>query len=142
MSPPGVAAREFVWPVRVYYEDTDAAGIVYHANYLRFMERARTEWLRAVGFEQDALRAEQGVVFVVTRTNVRYRRAARFNEALEVVTRIERLRRVSIEFEQRIIDADGALVCDAGNELACVDAERFVPRRVPDPILRTFDLGS
>jgi len=74
----------FEWPVRVYYEDTDAGGVVYHAQYLKYMERARTEWLRAAGVEQDALLAEQGVVFAVTRIDLRYLRPARFNEALMV----------------------------------------------------------
>jgi hypothetical protein len=73
----------FDWPVRVYYEDTDAAGVVFYANYLRFMERGRTEWLRALGFEQDQLRAEQGVVFAVTAVDLKYLTPARFNESAD-----------------------------------------------------------
>ena len=75
---------EFVWPVRVYYEDTDAGGVVFYANYLKFMERARTEWLRAAGVEQDALLAETGLLFVVVEVNVRYHKPARFNDLLDV----------------------------------------------------------
>ncbi|MBN8772080.1 MAG: YbgC/FadM family acyl-CoA thioesterase, partial [Thiobacillus sp.] len=72
----------FVWPVRVYWEDTDAGGVVYYANYLKFMERARSEWLRAFGFEQDVLRDEPGIVFVVRRVEIDYLSPARFNEQL------------------------------------------------------------
>jgi acyl-CoA thioester hydrolase len=74
----------FHWPVRVYYEDTDAAGVVYYANYLKFFERARTEWLRARGFEQDRMRVDHGVVFVVSKLQVEYQRPAKFNDALRV----------------------------------------------------------
>lgn len=131
-------AQEFTWPIRVYYEDTDAAGIVYHANYLRYMERARTEWLRAIGFEQDALREEYGIVFVITRSDVRYQRAARFNDQLEVVSRIERLRHVSIEFRQRINDATGTLVCEGHNSIACVHAATLTPCRTPAAMMRVL----
>ncbi len=131
--------QPFAWPVRVYFEDTDAGGIVYHANYLRFMERARTEWLRALGFEQDALLERDGVLFVVTQTDVSYRRAARFNEELVVRSRIERLRRVSIAFGQRVEDADGALVCAAANTVACVSAGAFSPCRIPAHMMRVFE---
>ncbi len=128
----------FAWPVRVYYEDTDAAGIVYHANYLRYMERARTEWLRALGFEQDRLAAEQGLIFVITHADVHYLRAARFNEELTVVSKLERLRRVSIEFAQHIDDAAGGAVCTARNTVACINATSFSPSRVPAHMMRVF----
>ena len=130
---------EFKWPVRVYYEDTDAAGIVYHANYLRFMERARTEWLRELGFEQDRMREEDGIIFVIVRTDVRYVSAARFNQALVVASRLRRLRGASIEFEQKISATDGASVCEAVNTVGCVDAERLVPRRIPPAMKKVFE---
>lgn len=134
--------QQFEWPIRIYYEDTDAAGIVYHANYLRFMERARTEWLRALGFEQDALREHYQVVFVITRSDVRYSRAARFNEELRVTSRLERLRRATIEFDQRIDDAAGRPVCSARNAVACVDANNLRPCRVPVHMMRIFEGAS
>ncbi len=128
----------FVWRVRVYYEDTDAAGIVYHANYLRFMERARTEWLRALGFEQDALLDDFNIVFVVNQTHVKYVRAARFNEELTVTTGLERLRGARLEFAQIIEDCDRRCICTAGIHVACVDAASFKPRRIPGQMLRVF----
>ncbi len=132
----------FEWPVRVYYEDTDAAGIVYHANYLRFMERARTEWLRALGFEQDALFRDHRVAFVVHRSDVSYLRAVRFNEELRVVSAIERLRGASIEFRQEIDNAAGAKVCVGLNKVACVEAGTFRPRRIPAHMMRVFQGGN
>ncbi|MCB1749289.1 MAG: tol-pal system-associated acyl-CoA thioesterase [Gammaproteobacteria bacterium] len=134
-----MADNHFAWPVRVYYEDTDAAGIVYHANYLRFMERARTEWLRALGYGQDRVRREHGVVFVITESDVRYLAAARFDEELVVTTRLERLRRASMSFTQAIEAADGRAVCSARNSVACVDAESLAPRRIPADMLKDFE---
>ena len=128
----------FVWPVRVYYEDTDAAGIVYHANYLRFMERARTEWLRALGFEQDELAREYAAVFVVTRTDLHYQRAARFNDELEVATVLERLRGASMDFEQTITDTRRQTICTGHNAVACVDPVSLKPRRIPAQLMRVF----
>jgi len=136
---PDAAARGFVWPVRVYYEDTDAAGIVYHANYLRFMERARTEWLRALGFEQDVLARDCGIVFVITQSALEFRRAARFNAELHVLTTLERRRGASLELAQRIEDAHGRPVCTALNSVACVDVTTLKPRRLPPHMLRVFE---
>lgn len=135
-------SERFEWPVRVYYEDTDAAGIVYHANYLRFMERARTEWLRALGFEQDALWREDGVAFVVHRADVRYQRAVRFNEELLVTSGLERLGGASLVFEQIVADAQGAAVCTGVNTVACVEAGSFRPRRIPAHMMRIFRGGD
>ena len=129
----------FSWPVRVYYEDTDAAGIVYHANYLRFMERGRTEWLRSLGFEQGQVRAEEGVVFVITRADVAYLSAARFDQELVVVSTLERVRRASMTFDQRIEDKTGRTVCRATNTIACVEAASLVPRRIPAHMMKVLD---
>lgn len=132
----------FLWPIRVYYEDTDAAGIVYHANYLRFMERARTECLRALGFEQDALAREHGVVFVVTASSLAFKRAARFNDELVVRSRLERLRGASIEFEQTITDHLGSTLCCARNVVACVTSTGLQPRRIPAHMMEIFKGGD
>jgi acyl-CoA thioester hydrolase len=109
-----------MWPVRVYYEDTDAGGVVYYANYLKFMERARTEWVRSLGVEQDRLREESGVLLMVHSLSVRYRKPAKFNEALQVSVRIKHLGRAKIEFTQQILRQDEVL-CDSEVTIACVD---------------------
>jgi len=134
-----MSSAPFVWPVRVYYEDTDAAGIVYHANYLRFMERGRTEWLRDLGFEQGRVRAEEGVVFVITRADVEYVSAARFDQELVVLSALERVRRASMTFHQRIEDNAGRTVCRAINTIACVDAASLAPRRIPAQMMKVID---
>ena len=132
----------FLWPVRVYYEDTDAAGIVYHANYLRFMERARTEWLRALGVEQDALAREQGVVFVITASTLAFKRAARFNDELVVRSTLEALRGASLDFAQTITDQLGNIFCTARNVVACVTQVSLQPRRIPAHMMEIFKGGD
>lgn len=129
----------FRWPVRVYYEDTDAGGVVYHARYLNFCERARTEWLRARGWEQDALSREQKVVFVVSRASLEYRRPARFNDALDVTCEVARLRAVAIDFTQRVErSADSAVLCGVSVRVVCVDAGTMRPKPIPEAILESF----
>ena len=130
------------WPVRVYYEDTDAAGIVYHANYLKFMERARTEWLRALGFEQDTLAREQGVVFVIIESALAFKRAARFNDELVVRSTLERLRGATIDFAQAVTDQAGNVFCSARNVVACVTAGNLQPRRIPAHMMEIFKGGD
>jgi len=124
----------FTWPVRVYYEDTDAGGVVYYANYLRFLERARTEWLRALGFEQTALADVHQVVFVVRSISLDYAKPARFNDALDVT--IERVTTGAsrIELEQRVRRGGEQLVT-ARVELACVNTATFKPVRIPGPVI-------
>lgn len=124
------ANKEFRWPVRVYYEDTDSGGVVYHANYLKFMERARTEFLRSLGFGQAELREVHGVLFVVRHLALQYRRPARFDDALEVVTRLAELRRSLMKFEQKIYRGDEMLI-DANVHIVCIDAEKFRPATIP-----------
>ncbi|MCF7991805.1 MAG: tol-pal system-associated acyl-CoA thioesterase [Thiohalocapsa sp.] len=129
-------APHFRWPVRVYYEDTDAGGVVYHATYLNFMERARTEWLRALGFEQDRLRETLGVLFVVRRMDLAFKVSARFNDMLSVNVVLSARGGASLDFEQTVVrDADGAVCCRAGVNVVCVDAERMRPVRIPDVIV-------
>jgi acyl-CoA thioester hydrolase len=129
-------AADFTFPVRVYYEDTDAGGVVYHANYLKFMERARSEWLRSLGFEQDALRREHGVLFAVTRVRIEFLKPARFNDLLVVGVTMRRLGRVSLDVAQAVRDVAGALVCAGEVRVACLDGTTLRPRPLPEPLLR------
>ncbi len=127
----------FVWPVRVYYEDTDSGGVVYYANYLKFMERARTEWLRARGFEQDALLRDQQVLFAVRTLSVDYHRPARFNDLLEVISRIADAGGASLTFAQSIHRAGSTeVLCGARVKVACIDAENFRACRLPRQLMR------
>ena len=113
----------FVWPVRVYYEDTDAGGVVYYANYLRFLERARTEWLRALGVGQTQLMESTGLAFAVRSLNAEYLKSARLDDELEVVSALESLGRAQLRFAQRI-DRDGETLFTAGVRVACLDLRR------------------
>lgn len=119
----------FTWPVRIYYEDTDAGGVVYYANYLKYMERARTEWLRELGFEQDALR-EQGILFAVRGVTVDYLRPARFNDLLEVTAQVVEHGGASLVFAQEVRRGDTVL-CRGRVKVAALDADALRPRRVP-----------
>jgi acyl-CoA thioester hydrolase len=125
----------FFWPVRVYYEDTDAGGVVYYANYLKFYERARTERLRALGFEQDQIRDEYGLVFAVRSVHVEYLKPARFNDALRVTADMSDIRRASVVFHQTIIHADGDRLSEARVRVVCLDAGSFRPAPIPDHLL-------
>jgi acyl-CoA thioester hydrolase len=125
---------EFHWPVRVYYEDTDSGGVVYHSQYLNFMERARTEWLRALGFEQDLLRSEHSLLFAVHSMQITYRRPARFNDALLIKSQINKASGASMQFEQKVYRGE-ELLCEASVRIACLDAESFRPKSIPESIL-------
>jgi len=129
--------REFVWPVRVYYEDTDAGGVVYYANYLRFLERARTEWLRSLGFVQDALMRDPGVVFAVRRVEVDYLQPARLDDALAVHARIAERRRASLVFEQEIRRGPEVL-CRGVVKVACLGASSLRPTPIPPAIVEVI----
>ena len=126
--------KEFSWPVRVYYEDTDAGGVVYHANYLAFMERARTEWLRSLGFGQRELAEGLGVLFAVRSMELDFLKPARFDDELSVTATIHHLARASIDFRQEIHSASGETLCRGRIRVACIDAERFRPCAIPQPI--------
>jgi len=121
---------QFVWPIRVYYEDTDSGGVVYHSNYLNFMERARTEWLRALGFEQTALKNELGMLFVVHSMHIAFKSPAYFNDMLAVQNQLVKAGHGSIEFLQTIVRNDQVLL-EAKVKLACVDAASFKPQGIP-----------
>lgn len=125
---------EFNWPIRVYYEDTDSGGVVYHSNYLNFMERARTEWLRLLGFEQDQLIIQHQCVFAVHSMQLNFRRPARFNDALEVRSHLIKAVGARMTFEQKIYRND-ELLCEATVKIACLDSNRFRPQPIPSFIL-------
>jgi len=124
----------FEWPIRVYYEDTDSGGVVYHSNYLNFMERARTEWLRSLGFEQDELITDHQCIFAVHSMQLNFRRPAKFNDALFVKSHILKAVGATLEFKQEIY-RDNELLCEATVKVACLDANRFRPRSIPSFIL-------
>ncbi len=126
--------KEFIWPVRVYYEDTDHGGVVYYANYLKFMERARTEWLRSLGFEQDRLSEEDGLIFVVRSVALKYHRPARFNDLLQVSAGVIKYGRASIDFEQQV-RRENELLCEGVVRLASLDATNFRPRPVSQQLI-------
>ena len=127
---------EFQLPVRVYYEDTDAGSVVYYANYLRFMERARTEWLRALGFSQSALMAEN-VAFAAREAHVEYLKPARLDDELLVVSEIESLGRAQVVFRQRV-ERDSELLVDARMRIACFDPVRGKALAMPKEIHEKF----
>lgn len=132
------SSEYFVFPVRVYYEDTDAGGVVFYANYLKFMERARTEMLRELGFMQQQLAAEEDALFAVVKVTLNYRRPARLDDALEVGARVTSMGRSSMVFEQFIRRADGELLCDGEIRVACLTAA-FKPRSIPEAIRKRID---
>ena len=126
---------EFIWPIRVYYEDTDAGGVVFYANYLRFMERARTEWLRSLGFEQDELMRDRGILFAVRHIELDYEQSGRFNEQLQVASSIGRVAGATLDFLQRVERAaDGAVLCRGQVRVACLRAGDMRPTRIPSAI--------
>lgn len=127
--------------MRVYYEDTDAGGVVYHSNYLNFYERARTEFLRNLGFEQDIL-LEQGLAFVVRKCELDYLVAARFNDQLVVTVEIEQLKRASIVFKQKITTIDGNLLSTALVVVVSVALEHMKPTAIPSLILKELQRAS
>lgn len=135
-------ASEFLWPIRVYYEDTDCGGVVYHSNYLNFMERARTEWLRHLGVEQDQLLEEYGVVFAVRSAKIDFLLPARFNSFLVVVTTVTGFGRASIELQQaiRLDDREGQLLCKAQVKVGCIDLARFKACPMPEHIYSELSL--
>lgn len=133
--------QAFYWPVRIYYEDTDAGGIVYYANYLKYCERARTEWLRALGVEQDTWLTTQ-IGFVVRKVGLDLRAPARFNDALQVSVEPEKIGRASIDFVQKITNQRDELLCVAEVKAACVNLATMKPVAIPAEILEVIRRGS
>jgi acyl-CoA thioester hydrolase len=126
--------KKFIWPIRVYYEDTDAGGLVFYANYLKFFERARTEMLRAMGYEQDELIVTDGIIFVVRSVQVDYLSPARFNELLQVSAEVTLAKKASLTFEQLITRGDDIL-CKSIIRIACLDTKSMRPKAIPENLL-------
>jgi acyl-CoA thioester hydrolase len=130
-----MVAAPFRWSIRVYWEDTDAGGVVYHASYLRFLERARSEHLRHLGIEQETLRKDNNLVFVVRDIAIGFVKPARLDDLLDVSVVLTERRPASLVFQQRILRAaDGLLLVEARVRAACVDATSFRPRPIPDDL--------
>ncbi|MGC6406442.1 tol-pal system-associated acyl-CoA thioesterase [Bisgaard Taxon 45] len=125
-----MSANVFNFPIRVYYEDTDAGGVVYHARYLHFFERARTEYLRCVGFSQHTLLNEQQLAFVVKTMNIDYRYPAKLDNLLIVETLVTELKGASIFFTQRL-KKEEQILCEATVKVACVDLGKMKPIAIP-----------
>ena len=134
---PASLQPDFRWPVRVYWEDTDAGGIVFYANYLKYFERARTEWLRSLGHAQEAMRAEAGVMFIVTDTSVRYRRPARLDDLLDVTVRVQHAGRAQMTVAQQAWRGT-ELIAEGSIRIGCVDAGTCRPQRIPTSITRSL----
>ena len=132
--PGGRIYQPFTWPVRVYWEDTDAGGVVFHARYVHFLERARSEWLRGFGIEQGALREREDVVFAVRAMQLGFRRPARLDDLLTVGCRLLHLGGASLRFAQEV-RRDGELLLDAEVRCACLEGQSFRPRPLPDWLL-------
>jgi acyl-CoA thioester hydrolase len=123
----------FSLPIRVYYEDTDTGGVVYHSNYLNFMERARTEWLRSLGFEQDELRRAHGVIFAVSSVSITFHKPARFNELVTVTVAVQRRGAASLTLSQEV-RCQSITLASGEVRVACIDAERFIPVAIPPQV--------
>jgi acyl-CoA thioester hydrolase len=130
----------FTFPVRVYWEDTDAGGVVYYANYLRFLERARSEWLRTLGIDQARLLAEERLQFVVVEANIRYHRPAKFDDELVVTAALGSLGGASVTFAQEIRrgTAAGELLVSASVRAACIASDTLKPRPLPNTLTAQF----
>ncbi|MDB5900906.1 MAG: ybgC [Ramlibacter sp.] len=128
----------FTWPVRVYWEDTDAGGIVFYANYLKFFERARTEWLRSLGVSQSSVRESTGGIFVVTQTSVRYRAPARLDDELLVTAQLEAAGRASLIIAQQARRGE-TLLCEGTIRIGWVEAATLRPGRIPAAILEVLN---
>jgi acyl-CoA thioester hydrolase len=138
-----MAPSRFCWPVRVYWEDTDGGGIVYYANYLKFLERARSEWLRSIGIDQGALLGQERIQFAVVEAQVRYRRPARYDDRLVVTAAVESWRGASVTFAQEIRREaeDGELLVTATIRAACLDSDTLKPRPLPPRMLEELRGG-
>jgi len=140
----------FAFPIRIYWEDTDAGGIVFYANYLKFMERARTEWLRSLGIEQQKLRSDSGGIFVVSETSLKYHRPARLDDQLLVTARLRQAGTASLIIEQRVLSNPEhkgtpeelpaqALLCEGTIRIGWVNAASMRPSRLPASVSTVFE---
>jgi acyl-CoA thioester hydrolase len=131
---PFTREKSFYFPVRVYYEDTDAAGVVYYANYLKFAERARSEWLRSLGIDQETLLREQGIGFVVARAEIHYRKPARLDNLLWIETHLQQLTKVRMSMRQ-ILRVEEVVCCEISVDIVSVN-RHFAPQRLPEFLAR------
>jgi acyl-CoA thioester hydrolase len=136
-----VSEKQFSWPTRIYWEDTDGGGVVYYANYLKFLERARTEWLRSLGFVQTELAKSAGIMFVVASVNIEYRRPARLDDSLTIISTCEQESAACLRFDQRIM-RNTELLVTSSVRVACLDAASFRPKRLPAAIVEAMSDGS
>jgi len=130
--------QAFRFPVRVYYEDTDAGGVVYYANYLKFMERARTEWLSSLGFELAAIEREHGIVFAVHRVEIDFRKPAQLSDRLDVTMTLVELGRARLVADQAV-NRDTEILTQARVTLACLDPSSWRPARIPAPLVACME---
>ena len=136
----------FLWPIRIYYEDTDAGGVVYHTNYIKFMERARTEWLRNLGFEQDELLVKEGVIFAVRSVQADFMLPAKFNDELIVSSRVIKKGKASITIEQEVIrknqdkNKKDELLCKGIVKVVTLDGNNFKPKVMPEILFNQIEL--
>jgi acyl-CoA thioester hydrolase len=131
-------SKPFAWPVRVYYEDTDAQGVVYYANYFRFTERARTEWLRSLGVDQERMLREERRMFVVVNASAEFVQPARFNDELVVTAALADMSRASFDIEQRVHrgSTDGPVLFRSTVKAAYLDADTLKPQRIPRTLFK------
>ena len=133
-----MVAKIFEWPVRVYFEDTDSGGVVYHANYLNFMERARTEWLRSLGIDQRLLKIEENIIFVVHQILIQYIKPAVFNDNLLITTQVEDVGASRVKLIQTIMN-EGRILTSANVDVACIDSQKFKAKRIPNNIKQLME---
>ncbi len=133
-----VSHLSFKWSVRIYFEDTDSGGVVYHSNYLKFMERARTEWLRSLNLNQADLKKKDKVMFVVAKVYIDYKKAAQFNDALDIETSVDNIGASKVDLTQNIMK-NSELYTSAKVSIACIHSETFKPQRIPKLIKQQMD---
>ena len=129
----------FKWSIRIYFEDTDSGGVVYHSNYLKFMERARTEWLRSLQINQAELKKKDKIMFVVANVNIDYKKAARFNDELDIKTSLDKIGASRLDLTQNIMK-NSELYTSAKVSIACIHSETFKPQRIPKLIKQQMEI--
>ena len=131
-------SNEFLWNIRVYFEDTDAGGVVYHANYLKFFERARTEFLRSLGWSQNALLEIKTCAFVVSDLSIQFKRPAKLDDELQILTTLKSLRKASFVFDQFAYKGE-TLMASANVRVVCIDPAKGMPRAIPSQIFENIE---
>ena len=134
-----VSHLPFKWSVRIYFEDTDSGGVVYHSNYLKFMERARTEWLRSLQLNQVNLKKKDKIMFVVANVKIDYKKAARFNDELDIETSLDNIGASKVDLTQNIMK-NSELYASAKVSIACIHSETFKPQRIPKLIKQQMEI--